>query len=52
MNVLAEMAAKLNKPLKVAILIQTFIIRHCNPSVRIVDLASLATYIVCVNFYT
>ena len=28
----------------------TYIIGHCNPSVRILDLVSHTTYVVCVNF--
>ena len=30
--------------------IHTYIIGHCNPSVRIIDLVSYTTYVVCVNF--
>ena len=30
--------------------IQTYIIAHYNPSVRIIDLVSHTTYVVCVNF--
>ena len=30
--------------------IHTYIIGHCNPSVRIIDLLSHTTYVVCVNF--
>ena len=30
--------------------IHTYIIGHCNPSVRIIDLVSNTTYVVCVNF--
>ena len=30
--------------------IHTYIIGHCNPSVRIMDLVSHTTYVVCVNF--
>ena len=30
----------------------TYIIGHDNPSVRIIDLVSHTTYVVCVNFYT
>ena len=29
----------------------TYIIGHYNPSVRIIDLVSHTTYVVCVNFY-
>ena len=32
--------------------IYTYIIGHYNPSVRIIDLVSHTTYVVCVNFYT
>ena len=31
-------------------LFQTYLIGHCNPSVRIIDLVSHTTYVVCVNF--
>ena len=30
--------------------VNTYIIGHFNPSVRIIDLVSHATYVVCVNF--
>ena len=30
--------------------IHTYIIGYCNPSVRIIDLVSHTTYVVCVNF--
>ena len=30
--------------------IYTYIICHCNPSIRIIDLVSHTTYVVCVNF--
>ena len=33
------------------IYIHTYIIGHYNPSVRIIDLVSHTTYVVCVNFY-
>ena len=32
--------------------LHTYIIGHYNPSVRIIDLDSHTTYVVCVNFYT
>ena len=32
------------------ILLHTYIISHYNPSVRIIDLVSHTTYVVCVNF--
>ena len=32
--------------------IHTYIIRHYNSSVRIIDLISHTTYVVCANFYT
>ena len=31
--------------------IHTYIIGHYNPSVRIIDLVSYTTYVVCVNFF-
>ena len=33
-----------------AFLLHTYIIGHYNPSVRIIDLVSHTTYVVCVNF--
>ena len=33
------------------VILHTYIIGHYNPSVRIIDLVSHTTYIVCVNFY-
>ena len=30
--------------------IHTYIIDHCKPSVRVIDLVSHTTYVVCVNF--
>ena len=32
--------------------IQTYIIGYYNPTVRIIDLVSHTTYVVCANFYT
>ena len=32
--------------------VHTYIIGHYNPSVRIIDLVSHTTYVVCLNFYT
>ena len=32
--------------------LHTYIIGHYNPSVRIIDVVSHTTYVVCVNFYT
>ena len=33
-----------------SVVIHTYIIGHYNPSVRIIDLVSHTTYVVCVNF--
>ena len=37
-------------PLYMLTYIHTYIIDHYNPSVRIIDLVSHTTYVVCVNF--
>ena len=31
--------------------IHTYIIGHCNPSVRIIEVGSHTTYVLCVNFH-
>ena len=45
-----EMSVKIADLLAIAYIHNTYIIGHYNPSVRIIDLLSHNTYVVCVNF--